>query len=65
MPRGVANMNSAPPAGRVFEYACHETATAQTSRDMLAGARADEATAAAKKTAAAAPAPAATPAKKQ
>jgi hypothetical protein len=49
--------------GRIFEYACHEGNYALA--DMLAGARADEATAAAKKTADAAPASAATPAKKQ
>jgi hypothetical protein len=49
--------------GRIFEYACHEGNYALG--DMLAGARADEATAAAKKTAAAAPAPVATPVKKQ
>jgi hypothetical protein len=50
--------------GRIFEYACHEGNYALAN--MLAGARADEAAAAAKKTAAATPSPAdaATPAKK-
>ena len=48
--------------GRIFD-ACHEGNYAL--EDMLAGARADEATAAAKKTAAATPASDATPAKKQ
>jgi hypothetical protein len=47
--------------GRIFEYACHEGNYALGG--MLAGARADDAAAAAKKTAA--PAPAATPVKKQ
>jgi hypothetical protein len=49
--------------GRIFEYACHEGNYAL--EDMLAGARADEAAAAAKRTATATPASAATPAKKQ
>jgi hypothetical protein len=49
--------------GRIFEYACHEGNYALA--DMLAGARADEAAAAAKRTAATTPASAATPAKKQ
>ncbi|MEO7205667.1 MAG: hypothetical protein ABI145_02505 [Steroidobacteraceae bacterium] len=49
--------------GRIFEYACHEGNYALA--DMLAGARADEAAAATKKTAAATPASAARPAKKQ
>jgi hypothetical protein len=48
--------------GRVFEYACHEGNYALSN--MLAGARADEATAAAKRTATATPV-SATPAKKQ
>src|SRR5271169_1801893 len=49
--------------GRIFEYACHEGNYALGG--MLAGARADDAAAAAKKTATATPAPAATPVKKQ
>ena len=48
--------------GRVFEYACHEGNYALSN--MLAGARADESAAAAKRTATATP-PSATPAKKQ
>jgi len=48
--------------GRVFEYACHEGNYALSN--MLAGARADESAAAAKRTATATPASAA-PAKKQ
>jgi hypothetical protein len=46
-----------------FEYACHEGNYALA--DMLAGARADDAATAAKRTATATPASAATPAKKQ
>jgi hypothetical protein len=49
--------------GRIFEYACHEGNYALA--DMLAGARADDAAAAAKRTATAAPASEASPAKKQ
>jgi hypothetical protein len=49
--------------GRIFEYACHEGNYAL--EDMLAGARSDEATAAAKRTATATPASTASPAKKQ
>jgi len=49
--------------GRIFEYACHEGNYALA--DMLAGARADESAAAAKRTATATPAAAATSTKKQ
>jgi hypothetical protein len=52
-----------PSKGRIFEYACHEGNYALA--DMLAGARADESAAAAKRTATATPASAATPAQKQ
>ncbi len=52
-----------PSKGRIFEYACHEGNYALA--DMLAGARADEAAAAAKHTAAATPASALAPAKKR
>jgi hypothetical protein len=49
--------------GRIFEYACHEGNYAL--EDMLAGARSDEAAAAAKRTATATPASTASPVKKQ
>ena len=49
--------------GRIFEYACHEGNYALAG--MLAGARADEAAAAAKRTAAATPASDGTPVKKR
>jgi len=52
-----------PSKGRIFEYACHEGNYALA--DMLAGARADESAAAAKRTATATPASPATPAQKQ